>query len=244
MPSSRPPFAAAAVAAASLLSVAAAPLAARDVAAAVAAARLDARTPPPAPGRATRTATFRSVTGEIYLEDSVGRVNIQAWDEPHVRLTVEKNALRQYTPDQAKGARKELESVRVWTERTPDGGLRVRTESDGVAAVEMAYTLQMPRGLPVRIRHESGKVEIAGLMGSIHATVDAGHLSVRLVDDEPVKLDARVRAGEVRSSLPAAPRRDNAAPPRILYLRVGAGRIEVHRDSPRGEFSLPVELID
>lgn len=199
------------------------------------------------PQRVIRTATFGPVTGEVFLQDSIGRVQIVAWDEPRVRLTIEKTTSRAYPSSQASAARKELEAVRVWTERTAEGGLRVRTETEGSPAVELAYSLRLPRGLPVRIQHESGTIEIAGVMGSVNARLESGTLRVRLVDDEPVKVDARVRAGDVRSSLQnGAPPRllADSAPARTLYLRVGVGRIELERDVPGDRFSVPVEVLD
>ena len=206
--------------------------------------------PPQAPNsrRVIRTASFASVTGELFLQNSIGRVQIVAWDEPRVLLTIEKTANRAYSGAQAGAANKEMEAVRVWTARTAEGGLRVQTETEGTPAVELAYSLRTPRGLPVRIQHESGTIEIAGVMGSVNATLQAGTLRVRLVDDEPVKVDARVRAGDVRSSLRpggASPRLlADSAPARILYLRVGVGRIELERDVPGDRFPLPVEVLD
>lgn len=203
---------------------------------------------PQQPQRVSRTATFGAIRGEVFLQDSIGRVQIVAWDEPRVRLTIEKTASRAYTASQARAARKELEAVRVWTERTAEGGLRVRTETEGSPAVELAYSVQVPRGLPVRVQHEAGTVEIVGVMGSVNAALESGTLRVRLVDDEPVKVDARVREGDVRSSLRNGlqpPRSSNDfAPARVLYLRVGMGRIELERDVPGERFPVPVEVLD
>jgi hypothetical protein len=118
-----------------------------------------------------------------------------------------------------------------------DGVLRVNAECQSLIAAGCAvdYRLEVPAGVPIRIRTERGSVSVTDMTGMVE--VDAGAGNVRLtrttgpvkvdtsagnvegVDLAPQFLDATTSAGRIRLSLAEAPGR--------LGLKTGAGSIDV-----------------
>ena len=118
-----------------------------------------------------------------------------------------------------------------------EGVLRVEAECQSAVAAGCAvdYRLEVPAGVPIRIRTERGSVSVTDMTGMVE--VDAGAGNVRLTRTRgPVKvdtaagnvdgvdvaaqfLDATTDAGRIRLSVTEAPGR--------LGLKTGAGSIDV-----------------
>ena len=132
-----------------------------------------------------------------------------------------------------------------------DGVLRVSAECDIPVAVGCAvdYRLQVPIGVPVRIRTERGTVSVTDMTGTVE--VDAGAGNVKLIRTRgPVKvdtsagnvdgvdlavqfLDATTGAGRIRLSV--------AEPPGRLGLKTGAGSIDVGLPTTPGGYRVATD---
>jgi len=131
------------------------------------------------------------------------------------------------------------------------GVLRIEAECDGPIAAGCAvdYRVEVPAGVPVRIRTERGSVSVTGMTGTVD--VDAGAGNVRLTRTTgPVKvdtsagnvegvdvvaqfLDATTDAGRIRLSM--------AEPPGRLGLKTGAGNIDVGLPTAAGGYRVAPE---
>jgi hypothetical protein len=160
--------------------------------------------------------------GSVEVDVEVGRVEVVPGTAPEAIIT----RTRRYLV----GAPKVSESL------APDGVLRVAAECRFiVAGCAVDYRLEVPAGVPVRIRTERGSVSVVDMTGMVE--VDAGAGNVRLTRTRgPVKvdtsagnvegveivaqfLDATTDAGRIRLAM--------AEPPGRLGLKTGAGNIDV-----------------
>ena len=136
-------------------------------------------------------------------------------------------------------------------EALSDGVLRVEAECQSVIAAGCAvdYRLEVPPGVPVRVRTERGSVAVTDMTGMVE--VDAGAGNVRLtrtrgpvkvdtsagdvdgVDIAPQFLDATTDAGRIRLSMAEAPGR--------LGLTTGAGSIDVRLPTTPGGYRVATE---
>ncbi|HVL07278.1 MAG TPA: DUF4097 family beta strand repeat-containing protein [Acidimicrobiales bacterium] len=129
--------------------------------------------------------------------------------------------------------------------------LRIEAACDGPIAAGCAvdYRVEVPAGVPVRIRTQRGSVSVTGMTGAVE--VDAGAGNVRLIRTTgPVKvdtsagnvegvdvvapfLDATTGAGRIRLSM--------AEPPGRLGLKTGAGNIDVGLPTADGGYRVAPE---
>jgi hypothetical protein len=132
-----------------------------------------------------------------------------------------------------------------------DGVLRVNAECQSIitAGCAVDYRLEVPAGVPVRIRTKRGSVSVTDMTGMVE--VDAGAGNVRLIRTRgPVKvgtsagdvdgvdiaaqfLDATTSAGRIRLSIAEAPGR--------LGLKTGAGNIDVGLPTTPGGYRVATE---
>ncbi len=132
-----------------------------------------------------------------------------------------------------------------------EGVLRVEAECDALitAGCAVDYRLEVPAGVPVRIRTERGSVSVTDMTGMVE--VDAGAGNVRLtrtrgpvkvdtsagnvegVDIAPQFLDATTDAGRIRLSMAEAPGR--------LGLKTGAGNIDVGLPTTPGGYRVSTD---
>jgi hypothetical protein len=132
-----------------------------------------------------------------------------------------------------------------------DGVLRIAADCDSPIAAGCAvdYRVEVPAGIPVRIRTERGSVSVTDMTGTVE--VDAGAGNVRLTRTTgPVKvdtsagnvegidvvaqfLDATTDAGRIRLAM--------AEPPGRLGLRTGAGHIDVGLPATPGGYRVAPE---
>lgn len=132
-----------------------------------------------------------------------------------------------------------------------EGVLRVEASCDGpiTAGCAVDYRLEVPVGVPIRIRTESASVSVTDMAGMVE--VDAGTGNVRLtrtrgpvkvgtsagnvegVDIAPQFLDATTDAGRIRLSIAEAPGR--------LGLKTRAGNIDVGLPAAPGGYRVATE---
>ena len=137
------------------------------------------------------------------------------------------------------------------SEALVEGVLRVEAQCQSAIAAGCAvdYRLEVPAGVPVRIRTERATVVVTDMTGTVE--VDAGAGNVRLTRTRgPVKvdtsagnvdgvdlaaqfLDATTSAGRIRLSIAEAPGR--------LGLKTGAGHIDVGLPTTPGGYRVATE---
>lgn len=147
--------------------------------------------------------------------------------------------------------RKFLRGAPRTTESVEDGVLRIRAECQRVVAVgcEVTYRIEVPAGVPVKIRTGSGPVTVDDLTGMVEVDTGAGavrlnriHAGARVntgagnvvgVDLMASFIDVTTEAGSIGLSLAAAPGR--------LGLQTGAGSIDVALPASEGGYRVTAE---
>lgn len=162
---------------------------------------------------------------------SVGRVEVDVQTGAVAVVAAPTNAVK------VERTRKFLRGAPRTTEAVEDGVLRIHAECQRVVAVgcEVRYRIEVPSGVPVKIRAGSGPVTVDDITGMVE--VDTASAAVRLnrihggarvrtgagsvdgVDLMATFVDATTGAGRIRLSLADAPGR--------LGLETGAGSIDV-----------------
>lgn len=121
-------------------------------------------------GRVTETRSFEP-TGEFTLENVNGRVTVETWSEPQVRVEAEKGAT---TEARLRQLRVEIdgEGSRVSVRTGMPGGRLF----GGGAKVD--YRITLPAGARIRVATVNGTVAVAGLTGSITASTTNGAIEI------------------------------------------------------------------
>jgi DUF4097 and DUF4098 domain-containing protein YvlB len=121
-------------------------------------------------GTETETRPFEP-TGEFILENVNGRVSVETWSEPQVRIEAEKGAA---TEARLRQLRVEIDGegsrVSVRT-RMPSGRL-----FGGGAKVD--YLITLPAGARIRVSTVNGAVTVDGLAGAIRASTTNGSVEI------------------------------------------------------------------
>jgi DUF4097 and DUF4098 domain-containing protein YvlB len=111
-------------------------------------------------------------TGELSLENVNGRVTVETWNEPQVRIEAEKGAT---TEERLRQIRVEIDGegsrVSVRT-RLPKGGFW------GGGGTKVDYRITVPAGAQVRVSTVNGPVSVSGVTGSIRAATTNGHVQI------------------------------------------------------------------
>ena len=187
----------------------------------------------PAGTECQRTETFTAAApaGGLTVLDDVGSVTITGSDRDTVAVT-ERLSYRGYSPV---------------TTRSLSGGVltldyRCRSDDCGVA-----YDIEVPRSLGVRVEADTASISLTSLAGQIHATSDVGYihgedLSATVADlrtgvgsidatfrSAPSQLSANADTGGVTLLVPAAPGYDVTA-----SADVGSVSVTVRRDASSG----------
>lgn len=153
--------------------------------------------------------TFDVRTGSRLTLDNVnGKISINSWDQPRIRVQAVKSVERT-DPEDAKKALAELK-----VEMTPrDGGLTVRTivpkqNSAGIwdamfgnfnnATVQ--YDITVPRSMNLEVSNTNGRVHLAGVSGAIQIETTNGKIEV---DRCAGSFDLETTNGAVEASLVA-----------------------------------------
>jgi hypothetical protein len=146
--------------------------------------------------------------GTLRIEDSYGELNIEAWDEPGVRMVVTLSAWVSDIPAARDRVTKELSDIHIASEK--QGNYLVirsprhpRFRRDG----RLDYRILVPRTARLYIRHDIGDVVIGGVTGSIDAAVKTGDILLRLDGAASYSFDAYVREGRVHSDFAGTWRR-------------------------------------
>ena len=186
--------------------------------------------------------------GTIRIDDSFGELRVEGWDKRKVEIAVERGTNRRYKAEDTWKGRQHLAQVRVETSRSgdelliktrfPDRGLFSMFR--GKTNLRLHYTVKVPSGSKLSIRHSVGEVVIRNVKGDVDVSNGVGEVSLRLPRDQEFDIDARARIGDVSSDFSGRSRRRNVLgaefrsrdgdkAPRI-HARVGVGEIRIDRD--------------
>ncbi len=187
----------------------------------------------PAGTECQRTDTFTAAAppGGITVLDDVGSVTITGSDRDTVAVT-ERLSYRGYPP--------------VTTRSLSGGALTLgytcRSDDCGVA-----YDIEVPRSLSVRVDADTASISLTSLAGQVHATSDVGYIHGENLADTvadlrtgvgsieatfrsaPLHLSANAGTGGVTLLMPAAPGYDVTA-----SADVGSVSVTVRRDASSG----------
>jgi hypothetical protein len=198
----------------------------------------------------TETSTERvnfTPHGTIRFVNSFGYLDIEAWDEPAVEVTVIKSTDSYYEPARKEQAVGRLNRVRVAADRRSDtelaitttvpkrGGLPLVTKAHG--GVNLEYRIRVPRDSKLVIRHGSGDIMISGVADDIDAHSSSGDLIVLLPPQQAYAIDAKTVLGTVTSDFAGTAHHRRligegfanagATAGKRIHLRVGRGGITI-----------------
>lgn len=185
----------------------------------------------------------------VRLTHSTGDLNLEAWDQPEVEVTVVRTTFRHESPKEQDEAKRYLDRVRVSAKRAEDGGVEVTTNLPshnwlirafrGRGGFNLNYRIRVPRDARLEIHHDVGTITLAGVVGDISASTHIGDIVVQLPDSGKYILDARSRIGVVYSDFTGhnggsyllGQRYGNEADSTAHHvsLRVGLGGISIQR---------------
>ena len=182
----------------------------------------------------------------IQLENSFGEIDVDGWDLPEVEVTVTKSVEDLFSE---KGrAQKRLDSIQIAVKQDGGGTIisTVYPQQPGFSHlfdrrgdVGISYRIRAPRASKVVIEHNRGGLNVTGITGDIHATVDRGQITLTLPDG-PYAVDAKCKIGRVYSDFEGHDQRhhlfgevfdrQSAVAPN-LYLRAAFGDIIILKPS-------------
>jgi hypothetical protein len=183
----------------------------------------------------------------LRLNNSIGQLTVEAWDEPGVEVATVKSSKVELDPKERERAMQELGRVKITGARHGD---ELVIQSDypkhrkvarpflGLINFDLEYVVKVPRSTRLIVDHDIGQVFIDGMRGDISATNHLGDVELHLSADAQYDIDAKVKIGAVNSDFPGHEQHrflglghqfvhSGSIAPRKLYLRVGVGDVVV-----------------
>ena len=210
---------------------------------------LAAKVPKPAMPVVTTERVEFAPGGAIQVNGSAGELNIEGWDRAEVEITVTRSTYRPDTPKDQDLAKRQLEAIKVTTERKSPTELVIntalppRTFWAKVAGcrpdVQVDYRIRVPRDSKLVIRHSTGGVVVYNVAGDIDAFVRTGDIILQLPAAGQYSFDAQTRFGGIYSDFDGSYKiahltserfaQSAAAQARKVYLRVHTGGIKIQK---------------
>jgi hypothetical protein len=189
--------------------------------------------------------------GAIEVTGSVGELNVEAWDGPGVEITVTRSTYRADTPSNRDAAKRQLDAIKVTTERKIPAALSIRTELPhrGFWArvahrgrdFQVDYRIRVPRDTKLTLRNGTGDVFVNGVAGDIDARTRTGDIVLQLPPAGQYSFDAHCGFGGVYSDFDGVYHtghliserfaQNGTGPAKQVYLRVGIGGIAIQKAS-------------
>lgn len=203
--------------------------------------------------------------GTLRLKNSIGALTVQGWDQPEVEITTIKSTKREYAGEEREKAARELEQVRVATQRQGNE-LIITTDFPRYYAFpapppfasqrsfNLEYRIRAPRNTRLVVTLHIGEINIEDLTSDIDAKLHQGEILLLLPEDGVYAIHAKSDIGHVNSDFPETQNRlpwifghraiAAAQPPsRTLNLRVGYGDIIIFKNRvPKTPAPLTSEL--
>ena len=180
--------------------------------------------------------------GTIRILASTGELNIEAWDQPQVEITVTRSAWTSDTPAAREKMTRELNLSTVTHEKKSAAELVLATLHKRSNTIHLDYRIMVPRTSHLVIEHRIGDVVVNGVEGGIDAHAHEGDILLLLPSTRPYAFDMATRFGGIHSDFSGSGHRNNLtgektsqeAPAQAarVHLRVGIGGIEIQRLTP------------
>ena len=201
--------------------------------------------------------------GLIRIDDSVGYLYVEGWDQPKVRMIVTKSMPYEYEASHPERGPMQLEAIKITAERRSATELAISTvrpahvgfiwrptPETNTSEVRIETRLFVPRDSRLEIHHGAGFVSLTDVTGEIKATCHRGDIVVWLQDKGVYSIDARSKLGKVNSDFPGDSHSHFLVGQRFvsassqssqhLYLRVGVGGITLKPILPESKpFAAP-----
>jgi len=210
---------------------------------------LAAKVPKPAMPVVTTERVEFAPGGTIQVTGSAGELNIEGWDRAEVEITVTRSTYRPDTPKDQDLAKRQLNAIKVTTERKSPTELVIHTafpKSSFWAKVagcrpdvQMDYRIRVPRDSKLVLRHSTGDVLVYAVSGDIDAYVRTGDIVMQLPAAGQYSFDAQCRFGGVHSDFAGNYHvghlvserfaQSGQAPAKKIYLRVHTGGINIQK---------------
>lgn len=187
--------------------------------------------------------------GTIHVNGSQGGLNIEGWDRAEVEITVTRSTYRLDTLKDRDLAKRQLEAIKVTTERKSPTELTIQTTfpKRGFWAhvghckpdAQMDYRIRVPRDSKLLLHHSTGDVVVYNVAGAIDAFVRTGDIIMQLPATGQYSFDAQCRFGDIYSDFAGDYKiahltserftQSAAAPARTVHLRVDTGGIKIQK---------------
>jgi len=188
-------------------------------------------------------------SGTLRLENSIGELTVEGWDQPEVEITTIKSSKVAYGSRDRENASRKLDRVRITAERRGEDIVittafpRYRTMPPplfwrGGGDFDLEYHIHVPRNARLVVDHDAGEVHVDHVSGAIDVTVLRGEITLSLPPEGQYDIHARSDLGSVTSDFPGRAKRrpwllghqftgDPSAGSQKLRLRVGLGDIVI-----------------
>lgn len=183
--------------------------------------------------------------GTIHVNNAYGQMNVEAWDEPRVEVTVTRTAFRHDTAEERKEGTEYLNRIKVTVQKSGNdvtistqfpGRNRFLRLVHGLGDFNLDYRIKVPRNAKLDIHHDVGDVTVDGVAGDIDATVKSGDIVVMVPDAEKYAIDARCRIGTIYTDFDGKNKSNyllgqkfSGGNGHTMHLRAGVGGITVQR---------------
>jgi len=187
--------------------------------------------------------------GTLRVQNSTGELTIEGWDQPGVEITTTKSSKEVNTPQERDKATRELDRVKISTNRNGDE-LDVTTEFpqhrafpfvtslQNVTNFDLEYLIKVPRNAKLIVKHGAGEVHVDDVAGNIQVNAVQGLIALRLTGELPRSIQAKSDLGSVNSDFPGNESRHpwpfghefvegTAANTQSLDLKIGFGDIVI-----------------
>jgi hypothetical protein len=203
--------------------------------------------------------------GTLRFINSVGALTVEAWDRPDVEITIVKSTKADVDPAGMEKARRDLDKVKVATERhgdelivttkfPPHRPFRIFYPVSGNTGFNLEYRIKAPASARIVANHTLGEVNIDGLTSDVQVNLSQGEILLHLPEEQKYAIHARSSFGSVNSDFSELEKRtgwifghrsvnDDSSAPHKLNLKVGFGDIVILKirtpKSPEAAASAP-----
>jgi hypothetical protein len=177
--------------------------------------------------------------GTIRVLAATGELNIEAWDQPQVEITVTRSAWTTDTPAAKEKMTRELNLTTVTHEKKAAAELVLATVHKRSNTIHLDYRIMVPRTSHLVIEHRIGDIVVNGVTGGIDAHAHEGDILLLLPSTGQYSFDAATKFGGIHSDYPGSwhsnavtgekTSQDAPAPAARIHLRVGIGGIEIQK---------------
>lgn len=178
--------------------------------------------------------------GTLRFRNSVGVLTVEAWDRIDVEMTTIKSTRVDVDPHDRDKALRELERVKVATDRHSDELVITTTfpghrpfrdpyPLTGNISFDLEYHIKAPANAKIIADHTLGEVNIDGLAGDIQVNLAQGEILLHLPEEEKYAIDAKSACGSVNSDFSESDKRTGWFWGHRSELRNGAENSAAHK---------------